>query len=248
MSDVTGLWLFVGGLFTLGAAAIGALRPWIPQPASRQELWRYYRSELGIVAAVLVPASVSARAFMLLALVAWGRCGWEIWRTARQRGDMLAAAVLAQAVLAAGVMAMASIAMGTQGLFWLTLLFVCTEMQDAMAFVFGRAIGRTPLAPRLSPRKTVEGALAGLAFGVGAGTAFALAFGLAPPGTAVLVSLLATLAGFCGDLITSAFKRRAGVKDFPAVHVLHGGLTDIYDSLLFAAVPVAVAVAWLGRS
>jgi len=64
-------------------------------------------------------------------------------------------------------------------------------------------------------------------------------------GTAFAAAALIVAAGLCGDLFTSVLKRAAHVKDFPPIHRLHrlhGGLLDIYDSTLFAAVPLSFAL------
>jgi phosphatidate cytidylyltransferase len=62
---------------------------------------------------------------------------------------------------------------------------------------------------------------------------------------ALVLALVVVAAGFCGDLYTSALKRGAGVKDFPPIHRLHGGLLDIYDSTLFAGIVLSLASTWI---
>jgi len=82
---------------------------------------------------------------------------------------------------------------------------------DTAAYYVGRALGRHPLSPHLSPKKTVEGPAAGL---VGAG--------------------LGAL-GIVGDLAESALKRGAGVKDTSGILPGHGGILDRVDALMLAA-------------
>jgi CDP-diglyceride synthetase len=129
-----------------------------------------------------------------------------------------------------------------EGFMWLFVLYATVEIQDSMAYLFGRAFGRRRVLPRLSPNKTVEGAVGGACGGLGVGAAMALGLLHLAPGAAFAVAALLVTAGFCGDLFTSALKRAAGVKDFPGLHRLHGGLLDIYDSTLFAAAPLSIAV------
>ena len=94
--------------------------------------------------------------------------------------------------------------------------------------------GRHHPFPRLSPRKTIEGLLGGMVCAVAIGSVLGVwLLGIAPL-LAAGIALAIALAGLAGDLITSAIKRRAGVKDFPEVHALHGGLLDIFDSVLYA--------------
>ena len=128
------------------------------------------------------------------------------------------------------------------GFAWVFVLYATVESQDSAAYLGGRLFGRRLLLPRLSPKKTVAGAVVGALVGiaVGAGAAWAL-LDLVPM-TALGVAALIVVAGFCGDLYTSAVKRGAGVKDFPAVHRLHGGLLDIYDSTLFAGVFLSIGL------
>ena len=151
----------------------------------------------------------------------------------------LAAAILFPLLAVAGL---AALVMRHEGAYWIFLLYATVEMNDSMAFLFGRIFGRRPVLPRLSPHKTMEGALAGVMLsGVLAWCLAGWLFDLPPDRAAILAVLLVTT-GVLGDMFTSRLKRVAGVKDFPAVSVLHGGLVDIYDSTLFAAVPLAIWV------
>jgi phosphatidate cytidylyltransferase len=117
---------------------------------------------------------------------------------------------------------------------WICLV-VC--FNDVMAMFGGLLVGRTPLFPRLSPAKTVEGTLLGLLGALGA--AALMRFVLPGPSDFVYygASLALALAGCAGDLAASGLKRAAGVKDFGRILPGHGGIMDRLDSLLFA-VPV----------
>ena len=132
------------------------------------------------------------------------------------------------------------------GFAWVFVLYATVESQDSAAYLCGRVFGKRLLLPRLSPKKTVAGAIAGAAFGtlVGAGAAWAL-LDLSPL-HAVALAMVLVAAGFCGDLYTSALKRGAGVKDFPAIHRAHGGLLDIYDSTLFAGIVLSTGLYIIG--
>jgi phosphatidate cytidylyltransferase len=130
-----------------------------------------------------------------------------------------------------------------QGFLWLFLAQAIVETNDAFALVLGKLIGRTRILPRLSPGKTLAGLISGLLAGLGAGLAVAhLLLGL-PIIPALLATAAALAAGLLGDLALSALKRARGVKDFPPLALLHGGLLDIYDSLLFA-VPALLLLRW----
>jgi phosphatidate cytidylyltransferase len=117
-----------------------------------------------------------------------------------------------------------------------TLLLMGTVVvSDSAQYYSGRTFGKRPLAPAISPKKTVEGAIGGVIFG----TLFMVLVGpLAMPGTApvplVALGVLIVMLGICGDLFESRLKRVAGVKDSSALIPGHGGILDRIDALLFA--------------
>ncbi len=118
-----------------------------------------------------------------------------------------------------------------------TLLLIGTiVISDTAQYYGGRSLGRRPLAPVLSPKKTVEGAVVGLIVGTLAFIAMARwlwpsqpIWLLAPAGFAIVVL------GITGDLFESMLKRSVGVKDSSALIPGHGGVLDRIDALLFAA-------------
>jgi len=117
-----------------------------------------------------------------------------------------------------------------------TLLLVATVVvSDSGQFYTGRLVGRRPLAPAISPKKTIEGAVGGLVLA----TAFIVVAGpRAIPSAGrlslALVGAAIVLLGICGDLFESRLKRTAGVKDSSALIPGHGGMLDRIDALLFA--------------
>jgi phosphatidate cytidylyltransferase len=117
------------------------------------------------------------------------------------------------------------------------LLFVCllTELNDVCAFSAGKAFGRHPLSPRISPKKTIEGSLGALLGVIG----FAFVFRYAVPefstGHLMLIAALISITGTFGDLTVSFIKRDLGIKDMGKVIPGHGGILDRLDSLIFVA-------------
>ena len=107
---------------------------------------------------------------------------------------------------------------------------------DTLAYFVGRAIGRRPLAPKISPKKTWEGTAGGALGAVGAGVVLKLTMlpFLAWPHI-IVVALLCGILGQLGDLAESQMKRAVGVKDSGALLPGHGGMLDRFDSMIVVA-------------
>lgn len=136
------------------------------------------------------------------------------------------------------------------GRWWLFYLVLVTKITDVGAYFIGRIWGKQPLAPHLSPKKTVEGAAAGLlcavALSIGmvylgkafAGSAFPLQFA-----DSIWLGVLIGVFGQVGDLAESLLKRDAQVKDSNRIPGL-GGVLDMIDSLIFTAPIVYFYLKW----
>jgi phosphatidate cytidylyltransferase len=115
-------------------------------------------------------------------------------------------------------------------------VLVGTFLGDTGAYIGGRTFGSRPLAPRLSPNKTVEGLIFGAVtavFGVWLASTYQ---DWLSAGHAVLIGLAVALAAPVGDLFESYIKREAGVKDTGRVFGPHGGALDRIDAALFTIV------------
>lgn len=127
----------------------------------------------------------------------------------------------------------------TRGMAWLLFALVTVWFTDVGAFAVGQAIGRHPLIPHISPKKTWEGFWGGLAGGAIAAAVANYAFGV---GLLLPVALLAgagvAAVATVGDLAESLLKRQAGVKDSGSLIPGHGGVLDRMDSQLYAFVAV----------
>jgi phosphatidate cytidylyltransferase len=115
-------------------------------------------------------------------------------------------------------------------------VLVGTFLGDTGAYFGGRMFGRRPLAPSISPNKTVEGLLFGMLFAV-LGVWIAGRYQEWLPGThALVIGLGVALAAPVGDLFESFIKREAGAKDSGGLFGAHGGALDRLDAVLFTAV------------
>jgi phosphatidate cytidylyltransferase len=143
------------------------------------------------------------------------------------------------------------------GAFFLIYLLLVVWAGDIFAYFVGRALGRHLMAPRISPKKTWEGAAASLVASLGIGvllfnyslqiSSFLLRvglierrdglFGLEKPEMlpVILLTIALNIAAQLGDLVESLIKRGAGVKDSGSILPGHGGMLDRIDALLFAA-------------
>ncbi len=122
---------------------------------------------------------------------------------------------------------------------WLFFVLLVVAIGDIFAMAAGKMFGRHKLAPRASPLKTWEGTIASVAASTMVGVLYAHMFLSADlgPAEAVILSVVVNVFGQLGDLVESAIKRAAGVKDSGALLPGHGGILDRIDGMLFG-VPV----------
>ncbi len=142
------------------------------------------------------------------------------------------------------VLTLLTLANNQQGFLWLFYIYLVVELNDSLAYLVGKMIGKHRPFPYLSPRKSTEGLIGGVVIAGGTGIIVGmlllqLTFVLAAGATLVIL-----LGGLLGDFATSAIKRARGIKDFPPIHGFHGGALDIHDAYLFA-VPCFYLYYWL---
>ena len=128
------------------------------------------------------------------------------------------------------------------GAHWLMYALLVSWTGDIGAYYIGKAFGRHRMADRVSPKKSWEGAAASVATSVLLAGAYLWHFAGVSVAEAVLLTALANVAGQLGDLVESAMKRGAGVKDSGALLPGHGGFLDRVDSALFV---MPVVAGWL---
>ncbi len=125
---------------------------------------------------------------------------------------------------------------GTEGPRLLLFALVITWAADTVAYFVGRAIGKHPMAPHLSPKKTWEGVVGSFVGSLLVAVAFTRWLS-APLPHLLAMAALGNVAGQAGDLLESAYKRSAGVKDSGGLLPGHGGVLDRIDALILA-IPV----------
>jgi phosphatidate cytidylyltransferase len=228
-----------GPIFALGVFALGAV--------CMHELFAMYERAHPVRLAGLIALAG------LLAAALYGDGGGA--------PDVLLAAVASLPVLFALTLAqrrpsVGGMAVTLLGIFWIGLalahavmlrrlphgegivldILIGTFLGDTGAYLGGRLFGRRPLAPRISPNKTVEGLLIGMACAVAA-VWLAGRYQEWLPGThALVLGAGIALAGPVGDLFESFVKREAGAKDAGRLFGAHGGALDRLDAVLFTAV------------
>jgi phosphatidate cytidylyltransferase len=177
-----------------------------------------------------------------------------------------AAAVFAFTYIALPMAMLVQLRQQWAGAFYLLYLLLVVWAGDIFAYFVGKAVGRHLMAPRISPKKTWEGAVASVVASVAVGwllfnyalpiSSFLLRvglierrdglFGLERPAIVpiILLTIVLNVAAQLGDLVESLIKRGANVKDSGAILPGHGGMLDRIDALLFAAPVLWFYAAW----
>jgi phosphatidate cytidylyltransferase len=215
---------------------------------------------------------VSSLKFVLIAAFASAIAPFLFLTIAMRREQMAGAYPAAAASAFAFVYVALPLAMLVQlreqwaGAFWVLYLLLVVWAGDIFAYFVGRAVGRHRMAPRISPKKTWEGAAASLVASLLVGillfskslpisssllrlgmiTQRDGLFGLQRPELwpIIVLTLALNIAAQLGDLVESLIKRGAGVKDSGTILPGHGGMLDRIDALLFAAPVLWCWVAW----
>ncbi|WP_300751433.1 phosphatidate cytidylyltransferase [uncultured Oscillibacter sp.] len=134
---------------------------------------------------------------------------------------------------------------------YLLLPFILSFACDTFAFFAGITLGKHKLAPKVSPKKTIEGSAGGLLGNVLCGLLFVWVMDRFFGGSAIGYGPMALLALLCGvvaqvgDLSFSLIKREFGIKDYGHLFLAHGGVLDRFDSVLFVAPVLEIIFSFL---
>jgi phosphatidate cytidylyltransferase len=132
------------------------------------------------------------------------------------------------------------------------LLFLSVWGLDVVSYLFGSMFGRRILVPAISPKKSFEGALSGFIAGTlifTIGTIYLPGIDVKSIYLKIVIGMVVSIVAILGDLVESAMKRDAGVKDSGNILPGHGGILDRFDSMIFAAPTLyylLILFKWLG--
>ena len=130
---------------------------------------------------------------------------------------------------------------------YLLLPFILSFACDTFAYIVGCSIGKHKLAPKVSPKKSVEGSIGGLAGNVLCGCIFVFVMnrwfgGAIGYGAMVVLALICGVVAQIGDLSFSLIKREFGIKDYGKLFLAHGGVLDRFDSVLFVTPVIEIVL------
>jgi phosphatidate cytidylyltransferase len=244
---VVGTIWFLPASATLLLAVIAAMLAYVEYADIARALGARIAGGTG-VAVVLACFALSAGGIGTLLMAALIVVGAIAVSTGRPGPGVLAdagASIFAPVYIGMPLGALAAVRAEANGREAVLLLLVTIVISDSAQYYSGRAFGRRPLAPQISPKKTVEGAVGGVVFGtlaMAVGGHYVLA---ASTWMLALLGAAISLLGIVGDLFESLLKRSAGVKDSSHLIPGHGGVLDRIDSWLFAAPVYYVFVRWV---
>jgi phosphatidate cytidylyltransferase len=177
--------------------------------------------------------------FMAAVVFLWGKCSSKDVLTAGMTTLFITSAILSLAMLRL-----------KYDMYMLLLPFIIAWLSDTGAYFTGYFLGKHKLAPKMSPKKTVEGAIGGVIF---AGLAAFIYLGCVKGNfsagyawSAILFGGVGSVISQIGDLAASCIKRDFEKKDYGSLLPGHGGLMDRFDSVLFTAPYVLCMIIYFG--
>lgn len=182
--------------------------------------------------------------FLLSALLVFG---YAVWKGGAVKFGQIAAVLFGGIAIGYSFASFLRIHASGASRAYLLLPFILSFACDTFAYFAGLALGKHKLAPKVSPKKTVEGAIGGLLGNLVCGLLFVFVMktwfygesGTLGYGAMAVLSLFCGVVAQLGDLSFSLIKREFGVKDYGKIFLAHGGVLDRFDSVLFVAPTLA---------
>jgi phosphatidate cytidylyltransferase len=229
--------IYLGGLYTAFLVAVLtflALREFM-QIGEQMGICVWHKLTTLFVVVWLIIMVIGGAKWMVSALVFWflvglGRMALTYPGTSLFETCYNLLAVFYSVILFSHLYLLCQLPNGIELTFLAVLLAWAT---DIGAYIIGRRFGSHLLAPKVSPKKTVEGAFGGLLFCLAAALVFWYFIGGASWIVFVSLAVIIGIGAQIGDLYESALKRSAGVKDSGKIIPGHGGVLDRFDSLIF---------------
>ena len=201
-----------------------------------------YVSALTAPSAPLLPAPVGP-------VLRWGVVGlaviwclaWRMTRGAQGYARDAAASVFIVGYLGVLASFVGLIIALPDGQWKLAVAFCCVVGSDTGGYILGATLGKHPMAPKISPKKTWEGMVGSVLLAGAVGIVLTVVVLHLPWWLGLVLALLMVVFGTLGDLVESLIKRDVGIKDMSSVLPGHGGIMERLDSMLFA-MPVAYLV------
>lgn len=139
------------------------------------------------------------------------------------------------------------------GIILIWLVYICTWINDTCAYLVGVMLGKHKMTPKLSPKKTYEGAVGGIVATAAIGALYGHLFQgklgslMNPILACALACTFGALLSIFGDLAASAIKRDHDIKDYGKLIPGHGGILDRFDSMIFVAPSVYFVIVFLSK-
>jgi len=243
--------LIVKELFILLIAVVSAAGAWELCSALRQKNWQVPRLPVAVGSALVMPITYfggeRAQWLSVLALVGllmlWRGVELLVQRASLERSfaeiirDFSASAFVV--IYIPLTMSFAALLLAepahdgfVEGKYWVITVVTTVILIDSSAYLFGRKIGKTPMLPKVSPKKTWEGFFVSVLFAI-ASTLVQTSWLLQLPWWfAFVIAAVVLLSAVLGDFAESLIKRDLGVKDMSSLIPGHGGMMDRLDSML----------------
>ncbi|MEY4390913.1 MAG: hypothetical protein RLZZ400_656 [Actinomycetota bacterium] len=241
--------------FIFFIAVVAAAGSWELATALRKAGWYVPRVPVTVGSLIIMPATYWGGPILQWATVAAIIIALTVWRTVHllwERRESIEQSFLkslrdfsAAAFVVIYLPLMCSFAVlllkrGDDGALWVLQFVVPTSMVDTFGYLVGRKLGKTRIAPGVSPKKSLEGLVASIVAG-GTASVLLMVFVLKHDWWwGVIVGALIIVAAVMGDLAESLIKRDLGVKDMSSLIPGHGGMMDRLDSMLPAGLVVYI--------